>query len=63
MVCQIEDREAVDAIDTIAALKEVDCLFIDRADLAVSYDVWDINHPTNCFKPGVLNQELTCHLP
>ena len=46
VVCQIEDREAVDAIDAIAAVNEVDCLFIGRADLAVSYDVWDINHPT-----------------
>jgi len=37
VVCQIEDPEAVDHVDEIAAVSGVDCLFIGRADLAVSY--------------------------
>ena len=45
VVCQIEDREAVDNIREIAALDEADCLFIGRADLAVSYGVYDVAHP------------------
>lgn len=45
VLCQIEDREAVDAIDRIAQVEGVDCLFIGRADLAVSYRVFDIDHP------------------
>ena len=44
-ICQIEDREAIDAIDAIAALPGADCLFIGRADLAVSYGVHDVGHP------------------
>lgn len=44
VLCQIEDREAVDAIDEIARVDGVDCLFIGRADLAVSYRVFDIDH-------------------
>lgn len=37
VICQIEDREAVDDIDAIAAVPGVDCLLVGRADLAVSY--------------------------
>lgn len=37
VICQIEDALAVEAIAEIAAVDEVDCLFIGRADLAVSY--------------------------
>ena len=37
--CQIEDREAIENIDEIAAVAEVDCLFIGRADLSVSLGV------------------------
>jgi len=37
VVCQIEDPEAVERVDEIAAVQGVDCLFIGRADLAVSY--------------------------
>lgn len=44
VVCQVEDRQAVEAIDAIAAVDEVDCLFIGRADLAVSYEVYDLAH-------------------
>ena len=46
VVCQVEDREAVDNIDAIAAVRDVDCLFIGRADLAMSYGVTDVNHAT-----------------
>ena len=44
VLCQIEDREAVDAIDEIAQVSGIDCLFIGRADLAVSYRVFDLAH-------------------
>jgi 2-keto-3-deoxy-L-rhamnonate aldolase RhmA len=37
--CQIEDHEAIGNIDEIAAVAEVDCLFIGRADLSVSLGV------------------------
>lgn len=46
IVCQIEDREAVEDIHAIAAIDEADCLFIGRADLAVSYGTYDVEHPT-----------------
>ena len=36
VVAQIEDAEAVEVIDGIASTKGIDCLFIGRADLAVS---------------------------
>jgi len=36
VVAQIEDGEAVEAIDSIAAVPGIDCLFIGRADLTVS---------------------------
>ena len=39
VICQIEDPEAVDNIDEIAAVNGVHCLFVGRADLAVSYQV------------------------
>lgn len=44
-ICQIEDREAVEGIDAIVAMEEADCLFIGRADLAVSYGVDDVGDP------------------
>ncbi|HUU34300.1 MAG TPA: aldolase/citrate lyase family protein [Vicinamibacterales bacterium] len=37
VLCQIEDREAVAAVADIAAIDGLDCLFIGRADLALSY--------------------------
>jgi 2-keto-3-deoxy-L-rhamnonate aldolase RhmA len=46
VICQIEDREAIEDIDAIASLAEADCLFIGRADLAVSYGVQDVGHPS-----------------
>ena len=36
VIAQIEDREAVEAIDDIAAVEGVDALFIGRADLTIS---------------------------
>ncbi|HET6971216.1 MAG TPA: aldolase/citrate lyase family protein, partial [Phenylobacterium sp.] len=37
--CQIEDAAALEALDAVAAIPEVDCLFIGRADLAASLGV------------------------
>jgi 2-keto-3-deoxy-L-rhamnonate aldolase RhmA len=37
--CQIEDAEALPRLDEIAAVADVDCLFLGRADLAVSLGV------------------------
>lgn len=34
--CQIEDVEALGRLDDIAAIEDVDCLFLGRADLALS---------------------------
>lgn len=45
VVFQIEDREAVEAIDTLADMEEVDGFLIGRADLAMSYGVFDATHP------------------
>lgn len=39
LVLQIEDREAVDCADAIAAVEGVDLLFIGPADLSISYGV------------------------
>lgn len=36
VIAQIEDAEALDVLDEIAAVEDIDCLFIGRADLAVS---------------------------
>lgn len=36
VIAQIEDAQALEAIDDIAAITGIDCLFIGRADLAVS---------------------------
>lgn len=37
VVAQIEDPEAIDAIDAIAAVPGLDALFVGRADLTVAY--------------------------
>jgi 4-hydroxy-2-oxoheptanedioate aldolase len=39
LVLQIEDREAVDSIDAIAAMDGVDVLFVGPADLTLSYGI------------------------
>jgi 2-keto-3-deoxy-L-rhamnonate aldolase RhmA len=38
VIAQIEDREALDVIDAIAAVPDIDALFIGRADLTVALD-------------------------
>ncbi len=43
--CQIEDAEALDNLDAIAAVPDVDCLFVGRADLALSLGVAGNDHP------------------
>jgi 2-keto-3-deoxy-L-rhamnonate aldolase RhmA len=45
VICQIETAAAVEAVDAIAGVPGVDCLFIGRADLAVSYGVDTLDHP------------------
>lgn len=45
VVCQIEDRAAIENLDEILAVEGIDCLFIGRADLAVSYGVAELDHP------------------
>ncbi|ALE55129.1 MULTISPECIES: HpcH/HpaI aldolase family protein [Paraburkholderia] len=44
IVCQIEDRDAVDRVAELVSVEEVDCFLIGRADLAVSYEVFDTLH-------------------
>ena len=46
LILQIEDREAVDCVEDIAALDGVDLLFIGPGDLSISLGVpFDMNHP------------------
>lgn len=46
LVLQIEDREAVECVDEIAAVEGVDLLFIGTGDLSISYGVqFDVAHP------------------
>ncbi len=45
VVLQIEDPEAIDAIDEIAAVDGVDALFVGRVDLTVAYGVTDQDDP------------------
>jgi 2-keto-3-deoxy-L-rhamnonate aldolase RhmA len=44
VICQVEDREAIDNLSELVAIDAVDCYLIGRADLAVSLEVFDINH-------------------
>jgi 2-keto-3-deoxy-L-rhamnonate aldolase RhmA len=46
VVAQIEDAEGVDNIEAIAREPRIDCLFIGRADLAVSYGAASASDPT-----------------
>lgn len=41
IVAQIEDPEAIDSIDAIAAVDGIDAMFVGRADLTVSYGAVD----------------------
>ena len=46
LALQIEDREAVESIDDIAAVPGFDLLFIGPGDLTLSYGVpWQFQHP------------------
>jgi 2-keto-3-deoxy-L-rhamnonate aldolase RhmA len=45
VVCQIEDRAGVENIEEIVAVPGIDCLLIGRADLALSYGVFELDHP------------------
>ena len=46
LVLQIEDREAVDCIDEIAAVEGFDLLFVGPGDLSMSYGVpFEFEHP------------------
>jgi 2-keto-3-deoxy-L-rhamnonate aldolase RhmA len=45
VLCQIEDSQAVECVEDIAAVEGVDCLFIGRADLAVSYQAASLDDP------------------
>lgn len=46
LVLQIEDREAVDCVEEIAAVPGVDVLFVGPADLTISYGVpMQFGHP------------------
>ncbi len=43
--CQIEDADALDHLDAIAAVPGVDCLFVGRADLSLSLKVETTSDP------------------
>lgn len=45
VIAQIEDPEAVDAIDAIAQVDGIDSLFIGRVDLTVAYGATDQDDP------------------
>jgi 2-keto-3-deoxy-L-rhamnonate aldolase RhmA len=45
VVLQIEDPEAVEAIDDIAQVPGVDALFVGRVDLTVSYGLQSLDDP------------------
>jgi 4-hydroxy-2-oxoheptanedioate aldolase len=47
VVLQIEDREAVDRVDEIAAVEGIDLLFVGPADLSISFGVpFQFDHPS-----------------
>ena len=45
MIAQIEDLEALDEIDTIAAVEGIDALFIGRIDLTIALGCTDPDDP------------------
>lgn len=45
VIAQIEDPEAIDDIEAIAAVEGIDALFVGRADLTVSYGVASQDDP------------------
>jgi len=46
VVAQIEDRRGVENIQAIASVADIDCMFIGRADLALSYQTIDAQAPS-----------------
>lgn len=47
LMVQIEDREAVDVVDEIAAVEGIDLLFVGPGDLTISYGVpMQVGHPS-----------------
>lgn len=44
-IAQIEDPEAIDHIDAIAAVDDIDCLFVGRVDLTVGYGATSQDDP------------------
>ena len=45
VIAQIEDIEAVQAVDEIAQVEGIDCLFVGRVDLAVAMNADSLNAP------------------
>ena len=45
IICQIEEKQAVDNIDKIINQQHIDCLFIGMADLAISLGCSELNDP------------------
>lgn len=45
IIAQIEDREALAQLDAIAAVEQIDCLLVGRADLAVSLGAQRLDDP------------------
>ncbi len=45
VIAQIEDPEAIEAIDEIAAVEGIDALYIGRVDLAVAYGAEKLDDP------------------
>ncbi|WP_321355793.1 HpcH/HpaI aldolase family protein [Pseudomonas extremaustralis] len=45
IIAQIEDREALDNLAAIAAVEQIDCLLVGRADLAVSLGASSVDDP------------------
>lgn len=45
VIAQIEDIEALDNLDAILSVDDIDCYFIGRSDLTISMGLTDTNHP------------------
>jgi 2-keto-3-deoxy-L-rhamnonate aldolase RhmA len=45
VIGQVEDSDAIGVVERLAAIDEVDCLFVGRADLALSMGADDIQDP------------------
>lgn len=70
IIGQIEDPAGVEAIDEIAAVPGLDCLFIGRVDLTIGYEATSPQDPVVeaavkrvCEAAGAANQALGMFLP